>query len=101
MSQARNAILGRIKAVALGNTRRGLKEVASDLLNELGRDAIKDIEEGTCLSRPTIERVMDCDDGYQPRADTVERIFRYCNASIVFKHEETRPNFANKAKEDV
>ena len=43
MSQARNAILNRIKAVALGNTRRGLKEVASDLLNELGRDAIKDI----------------------------------------------------------
>jgi len=97
-SKYRDEILHRIKAVALGNTRRGLKEVASDLVNELGRDSIKDIEQGTYLCRSTIERVMDCDDHYRPQAETLERIFRYCNAAIVFEHNSK--TIQNKPKED-
>jgi len=97
---SRDLILKRIKAVALGNTRRGLKEVASDLVNELGRDAIDEIQDGTYLCRSTIERVMDCDENYRPQAETLERIFRYCNASIVFKHEEIKPTYTNKPKEE-
>ena len=96
---ARDVILKRIKTVALGNTNRGLKEVASDLVNELGRDSMKYIEQGTYLSRHTIERVMECDPLYRPQAETLERIFKYCNASISFKHEETKPQFQNKPKE--
>lgn len=101
MNTERQMILGRIKNVALGNTRRGLKEVASDLVNELGKNAIKDIEQGTYLCRSTIERVMDCDPNYRPQAETLERIFRYCNASIVLQ-EVTNPNpkYSNKPKED-
>jgi len=99
MATARDVILGRIKNVALGNSQRGLKEVASDLLNELGRDSIKYIEQGTYLSRGTIERVMECESLYRPQAETLERIFKYCNASIVFQHEEVKPQFTNKPKE--
>ena len=95
---SRDEILHRIKAVALGNTRRGLKEVASDLVNELGRDALTEISEGTYLARATIERVMDCDDHYRPQSETLERIFRYCNASIVLEHNPK--TIQNKPKED-
>jgi hypothetical protein len=101
MSLERDLILHRVKNVALGNTRRGLKEVASDLVNELGKNAIKDIEQGTYLCRSTIERVMDCDSNYRPQAETLERIFRYCNASIVLQHvENPQAKFRNKPKDD-
>lgn len=100
MTDSRKEILRRIKSVALGNTRRGLKEVASDLLNEMGRGALKDMEQGTFLSRPTLERVMDCDENYRPQAETLERIFRYANAAISFHHEEIKPTYANKPKEE-
>ena len=100
MDAERGLILRRIKAVALGNTRRGLKEVASDLLNELGRDSLNEVAEQTYLCRATLDRVAECEEQYRPQAETLERIFRYCNASIVLKHEEIRPQFANKPKED-
>jgi len=98
---SRDIILSRVKAVALGNTRRGLKEVASDLVNELGRSQIDHIAEGTYLCRSTIERVMECEPTYRPQAETLERIFKYCNASISFHHEQIKPQFANKPKYEI
>lgn len=103
----KNAIFDRVKAVALGNTKRGLKEVASDLLNDQGRDkaSMKAICEGTFLSRTTVERVMDLADtesgeAYRPQSETLERVFRYCNAEITFNEVSIKPSFRNQPKED-
>lgn len=99
MSNARAAILNRVKNVALGNSDRGLKHVASDLCNELGRKAAKDIANGCYLSKSTVERVMDCDDSYRPQAETLERIFRYCNAKITFDSVSMQGKYQNQPKD--
>lgn len=99
MSEARNAILNRVKNVALGNSDRGFKEVASDLLCEIGKDNIKQISEGTYLSRATVARVMDCEDNYRPQSETLERIFKYCNAKVTFDQVSIRGQFQNKPKD--
>lgn len=98
---ARMEIFKRIKNVALGNTRRGFKEVASDLLNEQGRDQLKNICEGTFLSRTTVERVMECEEKYRPQAETIERILRYCNAEVSFSEVKIKTTYQNKPKEDI
>lgn len=98
MKTGRELILNRVTEIALGNTRTGFKEVASDLLNAQGRDQIRNIVAGTFLSRHTIERVMDCEDNYKPMSDTLERIFRYCNAEVVFNETTIRKKFQNTPK---
>ena len=95
----RRAILNRIKCVALGNTSRGLKEVASDLCNELGKGAIKDIAAGTYLSSATIARVMDCEANYRPQSETLERIFKYCNCKVSFEEVRINAKHQNIPKE--
>ena len=97
---ARNSILSR--AHALGNSSKGLKNVASDLLNREARGnpkALTRIAEGTFLCRQTLQRVMDCEENYRPQADTLERIFRYFGAEITFNEVAIKPRFQNKAKE--
>jgi len=54
MQSGKEMILNRVREVALGNTRKGFKEVASDLLNEQGRDQLKNMVLGTYLSRNTL-----------------------------------------------
>jgi hypothetical protein len=88
------------KRVALGNTRRGFKEVASDLANATGEKAI-DIAKGSFLSTSTVARVMDCEDNYRPQSETLERIMVYCNAEVIFTEVAIKPQYANKPKEDV
>lgn len=97
---ASNSILTRAKA--LGNHKKGLKEVASDLLNRGGRKSkreMQDILDGTFLCRATILKVMDCPDGYRPQADTLERIFKYFGAEITFSEVHIQPRFQNQPKE--
>lgn len=101
----KRAIFDRVNTVALGNSDRGLKEVASDLLNDQGRDQIKNICQGTFLSRTTVERVMELKetgngDPYRPQSETLERIFRYCNAEIILQEVKIKPKFRNIPKED-
>ena len=96
----RKAILDKVKTVALGNTRKGFKEVASDLLCEQGKGQINNIVKGTYLSRPTIERVMDCEDNYRPQSETLERIFKYCNAQVSFSEVKIKPQYQNQPKEE-
>jgi hypothetical protein len=100
MSQAKQAILSRVKTIALGNTNRGFKHVASDLCNELGRKAAKDIASGTYLSVATVQRVMDCPEGYRPQSETLERIFIYCNAQVSFAEVAIKGKYANQPKEE-
>ena len=94
---ARTSILDR--AMALGNSKKGLKEVASDLLNREGKRSMQAMMDGTFLSRGTLDRVMDADEYYRPQAETLERIFRYFNAEITFNEVKISGRYQNKAKE--
>lgn len=97
-----NKILER--SAALGNSKRGLKEVASDLCNQVARNdkkAIRELCDGTFLCRSTLERVMNCEDGYRPQADTLERIFRHFNAEIVFNEVIIKGRYRNKPKDEA
>lgn len=101
MGQIKNSILNHIaakKRVALGNTRRGFKEVAADLLGATGLRP-KAIATDCFLSASTVARVMDCEADYRPQAETLERIFRYCNAEVSFAGCEIKPQYQNKPKE--
>ncbi len=84
---------------ALGNTKRGLKEVCSDLLCQYDRKEAGKIAAGCFLSRATVLRVMDCDEAYRPQADTLERILRYFNAQIMFAEVKIKAEFQNHEKE--
>ena len=95
------------KSKALGNTNRGLKDVCSNLLNDFGRSSknMKILSEGTYLSRPTLERMMDLtetEEGrpYHPNADTCERILRFFGAEIFFDQVSIQNRYANQPKED-
>ena len=99
MSKALNSIYDNLKKKkALGNSKRGFKEVASDLLHATGEKPNK-IAAGTFLSAATVARVMDCPDEYRPQSETLERIFKYCNAEATFDYTTIKPQFANKPKE--
>ena len=87
------------KTQALGNSKRGLKEVASDLCNQFDRKHASKIAEGCFLSKGTVIRVMDCEENYKPQADTLERILRYFNAQIHFTEVVIKPRFRNHEKD--
>lgn len=87
---------------ALGNSKRGLKEVASDLCNQVARNdkkGLREMADGTFLCKQTLQRVMDCEEGYRPQADTLERIFRYFNAEISFNEVVIKGRYQNKPKD--
>lgn len=89
------------RRVALGNSKTGLKDVCSDLLNEdIGhnRKQIGIVADGCFLSPVTIERVMDCDEFYRPMSDTVERIMRYYNCELSVEQVSIKPRFRNIPK---
>ncbi len=84
MSKTKNEIFNRINNIALGNSKRGLKEVASDLVNEQGRAQLKNMAAG-CFQ-------------YRPQAETLERIFRYCGAEIEFRDVIIKRQYQNIPK---
>lgn len=86
------------KRCALGNSKRGFKEVASDLLNATGLSTTE-IANGTFLCASTVARVMDCEEHYAPRADTLERVFRFCNAECTFEEVPIKAGYMNKPKD--
>ncbi len=96
----KNAFLSNIRDKALGNSKTTLKHLACDLLNAMGVDQadVTDHAEGTFLCRTTIKRVMDCPDHYNPQAETIERIFRYCGAEITITPVAMKAQFANLPK---
>ena len=96
------------RARALGNSNRGIKEVCSDLINQMGTDhkTHERIAEGTFLATMTIKRMAtlkDCDTGepYRPNADTCERILRYFGAEMHFDQVAISTRYQNKPKTDL
>ena len=85
---------------ALGNSKTDLKKVACDLLNQHGRKHAKAIAEGCFLSKQTVQRLMDegGEETYHPRADTLERVFRFYGAARHFEKVRITPRYRNKEK---
>ncbi len=76
----------RINLKAGGNSSRGLKDLGSDLVNQMG---LKDsqIAEMTGLSSTTIARMKSLEpaesgEPYRPQSETIERIFKGCNYEL-------------------
>lgn len=100
----RLAVTRGIKRVALGNSNRGLKEVACDLLHEFGNSpkAKKQLADMTFLSPATIDRLMDNSDKgfdhYHPLSDTLERVFKATGCEVSFSDVEIKAQYMNKPK---
>ena len=93
----RDEILSRVKLKAGGNSKRGMKEVASDLMNNLGMkdSAIADL---TGLSVTTIARIKSLDPAesgqpYRPMSETIEKCIRGCGAEINLTPVDIKPKF--------
>lgn len=104
MSQFQNEILNRIKAKAGGNSQRGMKEVASDLVNNMG---LKDSEIAAMafMSPSTITRLRELTPtetgaDYRPQAETLERIFKAVGAEISLTPVNISKKFQNKPKDE-
>ncbi|MEY8194734.1 MAG: hypothetical protein RPR28_07765 [Cycloclasticus sp.] len=104
MLDFKEELLSRIKTKAGGNSRRGMKEVASDLINNMG---LKDLEIAKLayLSVSTVARMREltpaksgCE--YRPMSETIERIIRASGAEIALTPVEIKKSFQNKPKED-
>ena len=88
------------EATALGNSKTNFAKVASDLLNACA-ESVGKMAEGCFLSKATITRLMDegGTDLYHPRADTVERVFKYFGAEVHFRKVVISNRWQNKEKE--
>ena len=103
--QIENAIFA--NCTALGNSKYGLKEVCSDLLNDFikGRGQLQVVADGTFLSGNTIDRMMkltetEMGDPYRPNTDTCERIIRFFGGEMIFSQVKIKAKYANKPKID-
>lgn len=98
LSLSENTLLAH--AAALGNTKKNLAKLAADLLNTEGRQRAGRIADECFLSKPTVQRMMKegGDATYSPKADTVERIYRYFGAEIYLKQVNIRPENRNQPK---
>lgn len=86
-----------------GNSTRGLKEVASDLVcnSDLKDGEIADM---TGLSSATVKRIRELSPAksgadYMPQADSLERVFRGMGAEISLKPVTIKKQFQNKEKD--
>lgn len=100
MTAIRNEIMNRVKKVALGNSDRGLKHLAADLLNEYGRTdkAISELSDMTFLCQHTIRRIQECNENYSPRLDTIERCLKAMNCEITAQEVEIEAQYQNRPK---
>lgn len=102
MSTVKDEILKRIKAKAGGNSDRGLKELASDILSQMhGKDS--EIAGDAVLAASTIKRMREltpAESGqeYRPQAETIERILKAANVEISVKHVKIQKRYMPKPK---
>lgn len=99
MSKIYREMQSSINNKILGNSTRGLKELASDLIAQHGNKGSKQVAEAAFLNVATVERVLKCEANYQPRLDTVERILRACNVRLESGYIATKGKYMPKPKE--
>lgn len=97
-NKTKTKLQNRLRTKAFGNTGISNKEICADYCNSVGRDGIKDICKGTFLTRPTIERVMDCDANYRPQDETIRRIMVYFNLQAEVKPVRIQSKYRNTPK---
>lgn len=97
-TQTKQQLKTRLRDKAFGNTGIGDKEVASDYCNSVGKAGMKDMVEGTFLTRKTLERVMDCDENYNPQSETIRRIFIYFGLQAHITSVRIQSKYRNKPK---
>lgn len=90
----------KLRDKAFGNTGIGDKEIASDWCNSIGKAGMKDMVQGTFLTRKTIERVMDCDENYNPQTETIRRIFIYFGLQSHITSVRIQSKYRNQPKKD-
>ena len=102
----RNRILDGTKM--LGNSKRGMKEVCSDLVNQHLQSGgkMQALQDGTFLSWATLDRMAalrEAESGadYKPNADTCERILRFFGAEVTFTQVAIKSAYLNKPKIEV
>jgi len=99
MSKFHREMMGNIASNALGNSERGLKELASDLIAQHGAKGSRIVSEAAYLNVATVERVLKCEPHYQPRLDTVERILRACDVRLESGYVATKGKYMPKPKD--
>lgn len=99
MSKYHREMVGNIKTNALGNSERGLKELASDLVAQHGSKGAKKVAESAYLNVATVERVLKCEPNYQPRLDTIERILRACDVRLESGYVATKGKYMPQPKD--
>ncbi len=103
MSDFRDELLSRIKTKAGGNSKRGMKEVACDLINNMGmKDS--EIAKEAHLSVSTVSRMRELTPAksgseYRPMSETIERIIRASGAEIALAPVKIQKKFKNQPKE--
>jgi hypothetical protein len=88
---------------ALGNSKKGLKECCSDILNK-SNYTNKQWADMTFLAPTTIERMRkltEAESGaeYRPQADTLERIIKASGGEITFRQVNIQSRYMPKEKE--
>ena len=98
----RDLILSKI-GKAGGNSKRGLKEVASDLVcnSDLKDAALADL---TGLSSTTIRRIRELSPAesgadYMPQSDSLERVFKGMGAEISLSPCNIKKQYMNQEKQ--
>ncbi len=99
MSKFHREMMKGIQNNALGNSERGLKELASDLVAQYGEKGARKVADAAYLNCATVERVLKCESNYQPRLDTIERILRACDVRLESGYVATKGKFMPQPKE--
>lgn len=99
MSKFHREVISNINNKVLGNSKRGLKELASDVIAAQGSKASKKVAEAAYLNVATVERVLKCEPNYRPQAETIERILRACDVRLESGYIATQGKYRPTPKE--
>lgn len=94
--EVRKRIESKVKLIAIGNSKRKLRDVAVDLVNASDL-SWKDVANGCFLSPTTIKKLAK-DETKNPQSETIERVFRFFNMQVQLNGDTIKGQYANKPK---
>jgi len=89
-------ITSKVKLQAIGNSKRKMRDVAIDLINQSGLDWSY-IAGGCYLSKSTIAKLAK-DETKNPQSETLERIFRFFDMKMSLSNEVIKRQYTNQPK---
>lgn len=96
-AEIRRRLTSSVELIAIGNSNRGMKDIAIDLINQSDLD-YETIADRCFLSKSTIKNLAT-EKTRRPQAETIERIFRCFDLRMKLNGEVIRGRYLNKAKE--